>query len=93
MVDAYGFDDFVASRSTALLRTAFLLTGDHHHAEDLLQTALLSIYVALGPLRDTGAAEQYVRGRWSRRTPAWWRRRSWRERPPPTCPSRWSVTD
>jgi RNA polymerase sigma-70 factor (sigma-E family) len=36
-----GFDDFVESRSTALLRTAYLLTGDRGHAEDLLQTALL----------------------------------------------------
>lgn len=35
------FDEFVEDRSTALLRTAFLLTGDRGHAEDLLQTALL----------------------------------------------------
>ncbi len=34
------FRDFVAVRSRALLRTAYLLTGDHHLAEDLLQTAL-----------------------------------------------------
>lgn len=35
------FDDFARESSTALLRTAYLLTGDHGHAEDLLQTALL----------------------------------------------------
>jgi RNA polymerase sigma-70 factor (sigma-E family) len=35
------FDDFVRDASTSLLRTAYLLTGDHGHAEDLLQTALL----------------------------------------------------
>ena len=35
------FDDFVRLSSTSLLRTAYLLTGDHGHAEDLLQTALL----------------------------------------------------
>ena len=28
------FDDFVAAHSTALLRTAYLLTGDRGHAED-----------------------------------------------------------
>ncbi|MFG2038453.1 SigE family RNA polymerase sigma factor [Dactylosporangium sp. NPDC048998] len=39
-VDA-SFTDFVNARSTALLRTAYLLTGDRGHAEDLLQTALL----------------------------------------------------
>ena len=35
-----GFDEFVAARSTHLLRTAYLLTRDHALAEDLLQTAL-----------------------------------------------------
>ncbi len=39
MVDRSEFDDFVAGRSAALLRTAFLLTGDHALAEDLVQTA------------------------------------------------------
>jgi RNA polymerase sigma-70 factor (sigma-E family) len=43
LLDGLGpdFDDFVRESSTSLLRTAFLLTGDHGHAEDLLQTALL----------------------------------------------------
>ena len=35
------FDAFVRERSTALLRTAYLLVGDRGHAEDLVQTALL----------------------------------------------------
>jgi RNA polymerase sigma-70 factor (sigma-E family) len=35
-----GFEEFVHTRSGALLRTAVLLTGDRGHAEDLLQTAL-----------------------------------------------------
>ncbi|SCG57936.1 RNA polymerase sigma-70 factor, sigma-E family [Micromonospora echinaurantiaca] len=35
------FETFVERRSTDLLRTAYLLTGDRGHAEDLLQTALL----------------------------------------------------
>ena len=39
-VDA-SFDTFVEARSTALLRTAYLLTGDRSEAEDLVQTALL----------------------------------------------------
>jgi RNA polymerase sigma-70 factor (sigma-E family) len=37
------FDDFVIGRSPALLRTAVLLVGDRHEAEDLLQTALLRL--------------------------------------------------
>ncbi len=36
-----GFEDFVASASPALLRSAYLLTGDRGHAEDLLQSALI----------------------------------------------------
>lgn len=35
------FDDFVRVASPGLLRTAYLLSGDRGHAEDLLQTALL----------------------------------------------------
>ncbi|MDQ3735400.1 MAG: SigE family RNA polymerase sigma factor [Actinomycetota bacterium] len=35
------FRDFVERWSPALLRVAFLLTGDRGHAEDLLQTALM----------------------------------------------------
>jgi RNA polymerase sigma-70 factor (sigma-E family) len=37
------FDEFVVGRSPALLRTAILLTGDRHDAEDLVQTALLRV--------------------------------------------------
>jgi RNA polymerase sigma-70 factor (sigma-E family) len=42
--DDGSFEAFVADRSTALLRTAYLLTGDRGHAEDLLQTALIKTY-------------------------------------------------
>ena len=40
------FDEFVAARSRALLRTAYLLTHDHALAEDLLQTALTKAWFA-----------------------------------------------
>lgn len=39
------FEDFVLTRSTALLRVAYLLTGDRHVAEDLLQSVLERMYV------------------------------------------------
>src|ERR1700723_3556352 len=35
-----GFRDFVEARSSALLRSGWLLTGDWPSAEDLVQTAL-----------------------------------------------------
>ena len=53
------FDDFVRGRSAALLRTAYALTGDRGHAEDLLQTALLRTARRWTAARD--APEAYVR--------------------------------
>jgi RNA polymerase sigma-70 factor (sigma-E family) len=40
------FSDFVASRRAQLRRTAYLLCGDAHRAEDLVQTVLMKLYVA-----------------------------------------------
>lgn len=38
--DEEAFTEFVVARTPALSRTAYLLTGNHHDAEDLVQTAL-----------------------------------------------------
>ena len=53
------FDGFVAARSTALLRTAYLLTHDRALAEDLLQTALTKAWFSWE--RIEGRPEAYVR--------------------------------
>jgi RNA polymerase sigma-70 factor (sigma-E family) len=53
------FEEFVRARSTALLRTAYLLAGDNGHAEDLLQTALLRTLQHWRTAR--AAPEAYVR--------------------------------
>ncbi len=56
------FVEFVQARSSALLRTATLLTaGDRHAAEDLVQAALAKAYVAWWRIRRQGAQEAYVR--------------------------------
>ena len=39
-----GFDEFAAAAWPRLWRSAYLLTGDHHLAEDLAQTALVRTY-------------------------------------------------
>jgi DNA-directed RNA polymerase specialized sigma24 family protein len=39
-----GFDEFAVAAWPRLLRSAYLLTGDHHLAEDLTQTALVRTY-------------------------------------------------
>ena len=84
------FEAFVASRYVALLRTAYLLTGDHHDAEDLLQQALVKAVGAWG--RITGDPEPYVRTILVRQNISRWRRRRWRELSTDT-PGDVAVTD
>ncbi len=72
-VGSVEFDEFVAARSTALLRTAYLLTHDHALAEDLLQTALTKAWFAWG--RVEGHPEPYVRRILVNTYATWWRRR------------------
>ncbi len=69
-----GFADFVAQWSPALLRVAFLLTGDRSLAEDLLQTALMKTSRRWSRIADHQAAYPYVR-RVLVTTYAGWRRR------------------
>lgn len=70
------FRQFVAARSPALLRTAYLLAGgDAALAEDLLQTALTKAYLSWGRIRDRAAREAYVRATLATTATSWWRRR------------------
>ena len=55
------FTKFVETFSPALLRVAYLLTGDHGHAEDLLQTALLETARRWRRLDNPQLAYGYVR--------------------------------
>ena len=64
------FDDFVRARAGALARTAFLLAGDRHHAEDLVQTALAKAAVHWHRLHDP---EAYVRRALYTQAVSWWR--------------------
>ena len=60
MADRYaGFDEFVAARGSALMRTAFLLTADRGHAEDALQEALTKAAMKWRSIN--GNPEPYVR--------------------------------
>jgi RNA polymerase sigma-70 factor (sigma-E family) len=75
------FEALVDARSTSLLRTAYLLTGDWGTAEDLLQTALAKTWFRWHTLRDPQAAEAFVRQVMTRTFATWWRRR-WRGETP-----------
>jgi RNA polymerase sigma-70 factor (sigma-E family) len=84
--DAAAFAEFVAARSAALHRTAYLLVGDRGLAQDLLQEALTKTYVAWPRLRDPGRAEAYTRTALTTTAITWYRRRSWGERPVDAVP-------
>ena len=55
------FSEFVAARRTHLRRIAYAVCGDWDRAEDLVQTALVKLYVAWPRVRRDGAEEAYAR--------------------------------
>ena len=59
--DDAAFRQFVVDQRRSLLRTAFLLTGDHGHAEDLVQLALLKTHRHWGRVSGRGDPTAYVR--------------------------------
>jgi RNA polymerase sigma-70 factor, ECF subfamily len=82
------FRQFVAARSAALQRTAYLLVGDWAHAEDVLQTALTKTYLAWRRLGEIEAVEAYARRVLVTTATTWWRRRWHGERPTAVMPDR-----
>lgn len=76
MAEPAGFREFVQTRSRALLRTAYLLTGDEALAQDLLQEALARTWPRWERIGE-GAQAAYVRTVMVHLQGAWWRRR-WR---------------
>jgi RNA polymerase sigma-70 factor (sigma-E family) len=83
--DEATFEAFVDNRYRRLLQTAYLLTGDQGHAEDLLQASLAKTWAAW-PRLHHAAADAYVRTVLVRTHATWWRRR-WRgERPAARLP-------
>lgn len=68
------FAEFARACHPRLLRAAYLICGDTHLAEDLLQTALVKVAVRWSRLRD-GQPEAYARTVLYRDAVTWWRRR------------------
>lgn len=88
MPDA-GFEAFVRARGRDLWRAAWLLTGDAHKAEDLVQAALTKTFPHYRA--DNVAFESYVRTTMYRTFCSWWHRK-WRAEVPsaviPEVPAR-----
>lgn len=55
------FSEFVAARQVHLRRIAYAVCGDWHRADDLLQTALVKLYLAWPRLHLDGREEAYAR--------------------------------
>ncbi len=90
---AVHFDTYVQERSPALLRLAFLLTGDPHLAEDLVQSSLVKVMGRWEAVAAAGDPHAYVRTV-VLRTALGWRRRRWNgERPSDPVPDRPDATD
>jgi RNA polymerase sigma-70 factor (sigma-E family) len=91
-IDDPDFRDYVRSRSRALLRTAYLLTGNVADAEDLVQSALAKTYVAWDRIQDRSALDGYVRRAIVNTHISWWRRRRLEEYPTDEIPEQ-AVVD
>lgn len=80
--DQEAFVAFVVARRAALLRTAYVLTGNHHAAEDLVQAALTRTAAHWRRVVAGGDPEPYVRRvMYHEHVSAWRRRRHLHEVP------------
>lgn len=70
------FTEFVRAHSASLFRTAYLMTGDHQRAEDVLQTALVRVYQRWARVEAMESPVGYARKVVVNQATSWWRRRS-----------------
>jgi RNA polymerase sigma-70 factor (sigma-E family) len=73
-VDEQEFTEWAAGCQRSLLRSAYLLTGDLHRAQDLVQEALVKVALRWSRLRD-GNPTAYARRIVVHDNVSWWRRR------------------
>ena len=73
------FTEYLNARQPSLLRTAYLLTGDRHQAEDILQTSLAKLYLAWHKVNDRSSVDAYVRRIMVNENNSLWRR-GWKKR-------------
>jgi RNA polymerase sigma-70 factor (sigma-E family) len=56
-----GFAEWMSARQGGLARTAYLLTGSQHAADDLVQTTLTRLYLAWDRIADRQHVDAYAR--------------------------------
>jgi RNA polymerase sigma-70 factor (sigma-E family) len=68
------FYEYVAARTARLSRVAYVLTGDFHLAEDLVQQTLLRVAERWQRISAAGDPDAYVRRVLYNQYVSWWRR-------------------
>ncbi len=88
------FEEYMAARQPSLLRTAYLLTGDRHSAEDLVQTSLAKLYLAWDKVQRREMVDGYLRRIMVNEHNSLWRR-AWKRKEvaTDTVPDRTGVED
>lgn len=69
----------MAARQPSLQRTAYLLSGDHHSAEDLVATTLAKVYLAWSKIEQRDSIDGYARRVLVNEHNSLWRR-AWKRR-------------
>ncbi len=75
------FDEFMMASWTSLYRSAVLMTGDVHLAEDLLQNTMGKVYKAWPRFSRVEHPRAYARKILANEVSSWWRKRSSSELP------------
>lgn len=73
------FEAYMSARQPSLLRTAYLLTGDRHAAEDLVQTAFAKLYLSWDKVQRREQIDGYVRRILVNENNSLWRR-AWKRK-------------
>jgi RNA polymerase sigma-70 factor (sigma-E family) len=74
MRDDEGFAAYVDARGQHLVRVAYLLTGDQHLAQDLVQGVLSRAMLSWGRLSKLDDVDAYLRRAVVNARTSWWRR-------------------
>src|SRR3954447_7004221 len=72
--DDAAFPAYVEARGQHLVRLAYLLTGDHQLAQDLVQGVLARTMLSWGRISTIDDVDGYLRGEVVKAPASWWRR-------------------
>jgi RNA polymerase sigma-70 factor (ECF subfamily) len=80
------FEEVVASRYDSLRRTAYVLVGDHHHAQDLAQIVFLKLHRSWNRVDGVQDLDAYLHVTLVNTARSWWKRHWHGEKPTEQLP-------